>query len=142
MGLDSSKFIHRAIQSADSENRQLGNSLAEEEKYKDVEKLSIACKTPSCGRTYTVEPKSQSNIRSCPFCLNEQPIQYVCNIIDQFARKYINKYYQQFLICDEQSCQNRTRFLFFKKGAARCTIPSCKGTLHLEVCFKLPFTEF
>lgn len=135
LGLDSSKFIHRALQSGDGENRQVVNTLAEEEKYKDVEKITITCKNISCKKSFSVDPKPQANILLCPFCLNQQSLEYISNVIDLFARKFINKYYQQFLICEEQSCQNRTRFLFFKKDSPKCTIPGCKGSLHLEVCY-------
>jgi len=59
------------------------------------------------------------------------PQHYITNNLDLVVRKFIHKYYEAWLVCEEQSCKTRTRQLYFKKGP-RCIVPGCKGLMHQE----------
>lgn len=52
--------------------------------------------------------------------------------IDTQIRTFIAKFYEGWVVCDDQSCLNRTRQL--SVYGRRCLRPECRGTMHFEVC--------
>lgn len=48
-------------------------------------------------------------------------------------RGFISKYYQGWLVCDDQICAGRTRMMGVY--GRRCLKPGCKGSVSFEVTF-------
>lgn len=46
-------------------------------------------------------------------------------------RSAISKFYESWLVCDDQSCGNRTRMVGLY--GRRCLKPECRGRMHNEV---------
>lgn len=46
-------------------------------------------------------------------------------------RKYIQKYYQGWIVCDDQACRNRTRMVGVI--GRRCLVEGCQGSMQKEV---------
>lgn len=49
-------------------------------------------------------------------------------------RKYIQKYYQGWVVCDDQGCKNRTRMV--SVAGRRCLVEGCRGSMHNEVRYR------
>lgn len=51
--------------------------------------------------------------------------------LDLQIRSHISKFYEGWLVCDDQSCGNRTRMM--SVYGKRCLVASCRGKMHYEV---------
>lgn len=157
LGLDPGQFrAHQQHQREEEGDTLLGApaQLTDEERYKDCEHFSFAC--PQCGteNVYNnvfegagmkLEP---SLARCCHDPCGARLCDYPVNIINKLLldiRKYIKKYYVGWLVCEDQTCQNRTRRLpiSFSRHGPIC--PACTRTtlrpeysekaLYNQLCF-------
>lgn len=67
----------------------------------------------------------------CPHCQQIMPAPSLLAQVTAQIRKHIRKYYEGRMICDEPSCQNKTRQM--SVNGRQCTARPCRGTLHKEV---------
>ncbi|XP_029458947.1 DNA polymerase alpha catalytic subunit isoform X2 [Rhinatrema bivittatum] len=145
LGLDPSQFrSHHHYQQDEENDALLGGptQLTDEEKYRDCERFKFSC--PKCtteniydgvfdGSGTQIEP----SLKRCsnPEC-DTSPLDYVIQMQNKLVldiRRYIKKYYNGWLICEEQTCQNRTHRLplNFSRNGPICQ--AClKATLRLE----------
>lgn len=56
--------------------------------------------------------------------------------LDLMIRSFIIKFYEQWLICDDTSCGNRTRMM--SVYGKRCLSAGCRGQMHAEVSRREP----
>ncbi|KAF9933576.1 DNA-directed DNA polymerase alpha catalytic subunit pol1 [Mortierella alpina] len=135
LGLDTSKFRSAVRPTGQEEELQtLGSQLSDAERYKDAEALELRCR--SCQSTYACSSLMMESDSSCRFglqCPNcravAQPVSAGV-LLTGAIRKYIQKYYQGWVICDDQGCQNRTRMVGVI--GRRCLVEGCRGTMHSE----------
>ncbi|XP_053313313.1 DNA polymerase alpha catalytic subunit isoform X2 [Spea bombifrons] len=154
LGLDPSQFrVHHHYQKDEENDALLGGpaQLTDEEKYRDCERFKFFC--PKCGteniydNTFDgsgvhIEP----SLRRCskPEC-DASPQDSVTQLQNKLMldiRRFIKKYYSGWLVCEEQTCQNRTRRLplSFSRNGPIC--PSCmKATLRSEFPEKALYTQ-
>ncbi|XP_053168394.1 DNA polymerase alpha catalytic subunit isoform X2 [Hemicordylus capensis] len=157
LGLDPSQFKVYHHYHKDEENDVLLGGpvqLTDEEKYKDCEKFKFAC--PKCGTENIYDNVfdgsglliEASLIQCSKKECDESPLNYIMQINNQLIldiRCFIKKYYSSWLICEEQTCQYRTRRLplRFSRNGPLC--PVCKKaiirreysdkTLYTQLCF-------
>lgn len=72
------------------------------------------------------------------FCSNaecSQPLSFASMSVqlDLACRNFITKFYEQWLVCDDSSCGNRTRMM--SVYGKRCLAPACRGQMHFEASF-------
>lgn len=101
--------------------------LQEEDKFKNVEKLTVQC--PHCGSKETIDKGSNF---TCKKCLRVLRPENICNGLDLAARRFISKYYEYWTTCLE--CQNRTKQMCYRK-VAKCITSGCQGVVRQEVCY-------
>ncbi|KAF9155077.1 DNA-directed DNA polymerase alpha catalytic subunit pol1 [Linnemannia schmuckeri] len=114
LGLDTSKF--RSVVRSDTQDQELqtlGSQLSDAERYKDAEPLELRCR--GCHSTFTctslMMEKDGANYfgLQCPSCKTiAQPASASIQLTN-VIRKSIQKYYQGWVVCDDQGCRNRTR---------------------------------
>uniref|UniRef100_A0A8D0G4W1 DNA polymerase n=1 Tax=Sphenodon punctatus TaxID=8508 RepID=A0A8D0G4W1_SPHPU len=154
LGLDPSQFKVQQHYHKDEENDALLGGpaqLTDEEKYRDCERFKFAC--PKCGTENiydNVFDGSGSRIEpSLQQCSKEEcgvsPLEYLIQLSNKLnldIRRFIKKYYSGWLICEEQTCQNRTRRLplGFSRNGPLC--PACrKAILKPEYSDKALYTQ-
>ncbi|KAF9187397.1 DNA-directed DNA polymerase alpha catalytic subunit pol1 [Haplosporangium sp. Z 767] len=135
LGLDTSKFRSAVRPSdQDEEFQTLGSQLSDAERYKDAEPLELRCR--ACQTVYKcsallMETESSSHFGlQCPNCSTiAQPASAGVQLT-LAIRKYIQRYYQGWVVCDDQGCRNRTRMV--SVVGRRCLVEGCYGRMHNE----------
>nr|XP_033803913.1 DNA polymerase alpha catalytic subunit isoform X2 [Geotrypetes seraphini] len=154
LGLDPSQFRSHHQYHQDEENDALLGGqmqLTDEEKYRDCERFKFSC--PKCateniydnvfdGSGSQIEP----SLKRCsnPEC-DSSPLQYVIQMQNKLVldvRRHLKKYYSGWLICEEQTCQSRTRRLplNFSRNGPICQV-CLKATLRMEYPDKALYTQ-
>lgn len=121
LGLDTSLYrsqIKESIQQ--SEENILGVGEAEEVKYQFCDKFEFTCMNPSCKQVNTVEAPTRLSTHGVVFVLDEcinpeckvPPYTYLPHLINKLSQdmnKYIVKYYEGWLKCEDPGCSDLTR---------------------------------
>ncbi|XP_041438950.1 DNA polymerase alpha catalytic subunit isoform X1 [Xenopus laevis] len=154
LGLDPSQFrAHRHYQQDEENDALLGgpSQLTDEEKYRDCERFKFFC--PKCGTENIYDNvfdgsglQIEPGLKRCskPEC-DASPLDYVIQVHNKLLldiRRYIKKYYSGWLVCEEKTCQNRTRRLplSFSRNGPICQACS-KATLRSEYPEKALYTQ-
>ncbi|XP_075769401.1 DNA polymerase alpha catalytic subunit isoform X2 [Pelodiscus sinensis] len=157
LGLDPSQFkVHHHYHKDEENDALLGGpaQLTDEEKYRDCERFKFSCLKCGTENIYDnvfdgsgqhIEPSlQQCSKKEC----DESPFNYMIQMNNKLLldiRRYLKSYYSSWLICEEPTCQNRTRRLplsFSQNG------PLCQGckkailrpeysdkALYTQLCF-------
>uniref|UniRef100_A0A674HWU5 DNA polymerase n=1 Tax=Terrapene triunguis TaxID=2587831 RepID=A0A674HWU5_9SAUR len=154
LGLDPSQFkVHHHYHKDEENDALLGGpaQLTDEEKYRDCERFKFSC--PRCGTENIydnvfdgsgklMEPSlQQCSKKEC----DESPFNYMIQMNNKLLldiRRYLKSYYNSWLICEEPTCQNRTRRLplSFSQNGALCQ--ACKkAILRPEYSDKALYTQ-
>ncbi|KAM9577340.1 DNA polymerase alpha catalytic subunit isoform 1-T1 [Trichechus inunguis] len=153
LGLDPTQFRVHHYHKDEENDALLGGpaQLTDEEKYRDCERFKCPC--PTCGTENIYDGVFDS------LGTDMEPSLYRCSNIDCKAspltftvqlsnklimdiRRCIKKYYDGWLICEEQTCRNRTRHLplQFSRNGPLCQ--ACmKATLRPEYSDKSLYTQ-
>jgi len=126
LGLDPAKFRQKISAELHRDEPYFVSSVDEEDKFREVEHFSLVC--TGCGQSVLF---TKFMIPKCTYCPSSFEESYICNSLRLFWRKFVERYYCGYMVCNEESCKNRTRQLFFKK-TPKCIVPGCKGTMLLE----------
>ncbi|XP_018416639.1 PREDICTED: DNA polymerase alpha catalytic subunit [Nanorana parkeri] len=154
LGLDPSQFRVQHHYQKDEENEALLGGpaqITDEEKYRDCERFKFCC--PKCGMENIYDNvfdgsglQIEPSLLQCskPEC-SSSPLEYTMLIHNKLLldiRRHIKKYYIGWLVCEEQTCQNRTRRvpLNFSRSGPICQ--ACmKATLRSEYPEKALYTQ-
>ncbi|XP_069800920.1 DNA polymerase alpha catalytic subunit isoform X2 [Dendropsophus ebraccatus] len=154
LGLDPSQFRVQQHYQKDEENDALLGGpaqLTDEEKYRDCERFKFCC--PKCGTENIYDNvfdgsglQIEPSLLRCskPEC-DASPLSHVAQIHNKLLldiRRHIKKYYSGWLLCEEQTCQNKTRRLplNFSRNGPICQ--AClKATLRPEYPEKALYTQ-
>ncbi|KAF9357147.1 DNA-directed DNA polymerase alpha catalytic subunit pol1 [Mortierella sp. NVP85] len=138
LGLDTSKFRSATYSgSRDDVLQTLASKLSDEERFKNAEPLELRCRncqtTFSCSSLLMDKVSDEDEGRfglECPNCKEILQSASASVQLTVAIRKYIQRYYQGWVVCDEQSCRNRTRMV----GVAgrRCLVEGCRGDMQKE----------
>ncbi|KAF6722888.1 DNA polymerase alpha catalytic subunit [Oryzias melastigma] len=154
LGLDPSHFrSHQQHQREEEADGMLGGpvQLTDEERYRDCERFTFTC--PSCGTDNIYDnvfdgagnKLEPSLMRCCHVPCQSRPIDYPVHISNKLLldiRRHIKKYYSGWLVCEDQTCQNRTRRLpiAFSRHGPIC--PACtRATLRPEYSEKALYNQ-
>uniref|UniRef100_UPI00398E84DD DNA polymerase alpha catalytic subunit n=1 Tax=Pristiophorus japonicus TaxID=55135 RepID=UPI00398E84DD len=154
LGLDPSQFrIHHNCHNDEENDALLGGpaQLTDGEKYRDAERFKFVC--PKCGTENIYDnvfdgsgPQIQPSLLHCSNIDCEAlPIQYEVQMRNKLTldiRRHIKRYYSGWLVCEEQTCQNRTRHLAlnFSRNGPICQACT-KATLKPEYPDKALYTQ-
>ncbi|KAF9422052.1 DNA-directed DNA polymerase alpha catalytic subunit pol1 [Podila epigama] len=136
LGLDTSRFRSTVRTNAEEEEMQtLASQLTDAERFKDAEGLELICRNCKTNYTCTGLLRQQDALPArfglqCPACnVVAQPAS-ASIMLTNAIRKYIQKYYQGWVVCDDQGCRNRTRMV--SVAGRRCLVEGCRGNMHNE----------
>ncbi|XP_039728404.1 DNA polymerase alpha catalytic subunit [Pteropus medius] len=153
LGLDPTQFRVHHYHKDEENDALLGGpaQLTDEEKYRDCERFKCPC--PACGieNIYdSVFECSGNDMELSLFrCSNidckTSPLNFMVQLNNKLIldiRRYIRKYYQGWLICEEPTCRNRTRHLplQFSRNGPLCQV-CMKATLRPEYSDKSLYTQ-
>ncbi|XP_053561243.1 DNA polymerase alpha catalytic subunit [Bombina bombina] len=154
LGLDPAQFrTHQHYQKDEENDALLGGptQLTDEERFKDCERFKFPC--PKCGTENIYDNvfdgsamQIEPSLKRCskPDC-EVSPLDHIAQVQNKLlldTRRYIKKYYSGWLVCEEQTCQNRTRRLplSFSRNGPICQ--ACmKATLRSEYPEKALYTQ-
>jgi DNA polymerase alpha subunit A len=140
LGLDAKKYTQHVEGTQLEEERllSLDSQLTDAERFKDVEKF-----TPKCNHCHqpfeftglvrmTENFSLESQFMCCSLeCQRLISANYLCLQLRNMIRSLEKKYLDQQVICDESTCQTKTKMhgVFGRK----CLVPKCQGLLSLQV---------
>ncbi|KAJ8030159.1 DNA polymerase alpha catalytic subunit [Holothuria leucospilota] len=138
LGLDPSGYRHAMNRQDDEDDALLGGAaiLDDEERFKDAERFKFICPNQNCKK---------ENIVDCVFygsgadvecqllrCGNKEcsfvPIQHVTwlqNQITMIIRQHVRRYYMGWLVCEDSSCEHRTRTTPLNPQRRGLPCPAC-----------------
>ncbi|TIC20656.1 hypothetical protein E3Q13_00361 [Wallemia mellicola] len=150
LGLDPARFQnHSAGNSNDKEFQTLESQMSDKERFRNAEKFSIRC--PGCTehtefgsmldsvryffKVFIILTSEQTNSVQtrgivCQSCSNILPPGSVNIQLEMQLRQFIAKYYDANLVCNDQSCGNKTRMM--SVYGKRCLMSNCLGVMKHE----------
>eukprot|EP01134_Creolimax_fragrantissima_P008271 CFRG8271T1 len=146
LGLDASSYHVKNEDESDNELIYKRTQISDEEKYRDAERLNIKCPTCNAESEYTSIVRGDLNsmtevecAMTCQRCTKPLPPAYLCNVLTRLVRSYITKYYAGWLVCDDQACRTRTRYV--SVCGRKCMVPFCRGSMSPEYSAHQLFTQ-
>lgn len=124
--------------------------MSDKERFRNAEKFSIRC--PGCAehtefgsmldsvryflKYFIILTSEQTNSVQtrgiiCQSCSNTLPPGSVNIQLEMQLRQFIAKYYDANLVCNDQSCGNKTRMM--SVYGKRCLMSNCLGVMKHEV---------
>lgn len=154
LGLDPSQFrVHHHYHKDEENDALVGGpaQLTDEEKYRDCERFKFCCLKCGTENIYDnvfdcsgrfIEPSLQRCSKSeC----EEPPFNHVVQMNNKLLldiRRYLKKYYNGWLICEDPTCQNRTRRLPLSFSRSGPICQACrKAILRPEYSDKALYTQ-
>jgi DNA polymerase alpha subunit A len=149
LGLDVRKYSinNNSGGSSETEIHPLESQIDDSVRFKDAFRLTLRCR--SCksafgfeGLTESLEICSPSGIK----CHCEQTLSNLSVLaqLEHQIRQQASKYYEGWLVCDDQACGNRTRQM--SVYGHRCLGPNgfgrgCLGKMHYEYTEKMMYNQ-
>ncbi|ORX49875.1 hypothetical protein DM01DRAFT_363903 [Hesseltinella vesiculosa] len=138
LGLDGSKFNHHgsASRTADEDYTTLDSQISDEERFKHCERLILQCRRCHAENRFDGIGRMNDNESmeyglTCTSCQQVMPTVSVRTQVVLAIRAKINHYYQGWLLCDDDTCNSRTRMM--SVFGRRCLAKDCPGTMSREV---------
>ncbi|XP_066879086.1 DNA polymerase alpha catalytic subunit isoform X2 [Kogia breviceps] len=153
LGLDPTQFRVHHYHKDEENDALLGGpaQLTDEEKYRDCERFKCPC--PVCGTENIYDSvfdgsgtdMEPSLYRCSNIDCKASPLTFMVQLSNKLImdiRRYIKKYYEGWLICEEPTCRNRTRHLplQFSRNGPLCQV-CMKATLRPEYSDKSLYTQ-
>ncbi|XP_032142053.1 DNA polymerase alpha catalytic subunit isoform X3 [Sapajus apella] len=153
LGLDPTQFTVHHYHKDEENDALLGGpaQLTDEEKYRDCERFK--CRCPTCGTENIYDnvfdgsgtDMEPSLYRCSNIDCNASPLTFTVQLSNKLImdiRRFIKKYYDGWLICEEPTCRNRTRHLPLQFSRTGPLCPACmKATLQPEYSDKSLYTQ-
>ncbi|KAL7325370.1 DNA-directed DNA polymerase alpha catalytic subunit pol1 [Mucor circinelloides] len=148
LGLDTKRFHfishNNGNNDDDSEFATLDSQISDEERFRNSEKLELKCNY--CGQETLYEGivrTSEDGKVECGFDCSKCHLMITnASIKVQLSlaiRKYIQRYYDNWYVCDDITCGNRTRTL--SVFGRRCLNHGCRGSMKREYTDKQMYTQ-
>ncbi|GAA5986163.1 hypothetical protein JCM11641_004732 [Rhodosporidiobolus odoratus] len=136
LGLDVTRY-KSSLDVPEREFKTLQSQVSEAQRFADCERFRVRCRT--CGTEALFdgisENKAELLSKNGLFCSNiecQSPLSAPSLAIqlDLQIRAFIAKFYEAWMVCDEQTCGNRTRMM--SVYGKKCLIAGCRGGMHFE----------
>lgn len=142
LGLDPAKFQSHSSGSAQEKDFQtLESQMSDKERFRNAEKFHINC--VQCKNIMQFDSIIDGNkcIQTrgivCLSCGNTINPASVAIQLENQLRQYIHRFYEGNLICNDQSCGNKTRMMGVY--GKRCLMSNCLGMMKFEVSCHILF---
>jgi DNA polymerase alpha subunit A len=131
----------------ETEIHPLESQIPDEERFKDAFRLTLRCR--ACKGTFGFEGLLGSIDICSPAGITCRCGQTLSNLsvvaqLEHQIRQQTSKYYESWLVCDDQACGNRTRQM--SVYGSRCLGPKglgrdCLGKMHYEYTAKMIYNQ-
>jgi len=157
LGLDPSGYRQSMRQAeAEEEEDLVTMQLTAEERFRDCDRLTFPCPSPTCGRQVVLDGACTGHdtairpmLLECPNSECKQPLwkakNQLRNLLQLKIQQCINRYYQGWLKCDDSVCEARTNKLPLIMQRGRPVCASCDhgflipeytdSMLYTQLCF-------
>ena len=144
LGLDTSKYnIMASITESNNEIQPLESQISDEERFRDIKQLQLVCLQCKTELVYEGIIKSQSIVSplgiKCSSCNTLMSLTTLLAQSEIWLRQCIKQYYEGWLICDDVTCQNRTRMM--SVYGKRCLREGCRGQMSYEYSDKAIYNQ-
>ncbi|KAI8074574.1 DNA polymerase family B-domain-containing protein [Gongronella butleri] len=145
LGLDGSRFSHgRSNATADDGYATLDSQISDAERFKHCDRLHLRCRRCQALNEYDGIGRLNANEQmdyglQCKQCQQIIPAISVRAQVVLAIRAAIQRYYQGWLVCDDDTCANRTRMM--SVFGRRCLNKDCHGTMTREYTDKELYTQ-
>jgi DNA polymerase alpha subunit A len=139
LGLDPSRFrgVETTVE-AEREFHSFESQISDAERFRLCEPLKLKCRLCKEESAFGGMMDNSNGMINpsgihCPneACEAHIPLVSVQIQVEHQVRAAINKFYESWVVCDDQSCSNRTRMIGVY--GRRCLKPDCRGRMHNEV---------
>jgi DNA polymerase alpha subunit A len=149
LGLDVRKYSinNTSSGSTETEIHPLESQIDDEVRFKDAYRLTLRCR--SCKATFAFEGLQGTMDMCSPAgitcrCGHALTTLSVMAQLEHQIRQQTSKYYEGWLVCDDQACGNRTRQM--SVYGHRCLGPrglghGCLGKMHYEYTEKMMYNQ-
>ncbi|GAA5888512.1 hypothetical protein JCM6882_008978 [Rhodosporidiobolus microsporus] len=136
LGLDFTRY-KSSLDVPEREFKTLQSQLTEAQRFAECEPFRVRCRT--CGTESLFDGISENKAgllsKNGFFCSSidcQSPLSApsVAVQLDLQIRSFIARFYEAWLVCDEQTCSNRTRMM--SVYGKKCLIGGCRGAMHFE----------
>ncbi|KAI9257390.1 DNA polymerase family B-domain-containing protein [Phascolomyces articulosus] len=145
LGLDSTKFnVSRTYVEEEEEFATLESQISDAERFKDAERLVLQCgfcrhEQTFEGITRMLEDNTVVPGLQCSGCQRMIAETTIRGALIRAMRSFIRKYYQGWLVCDDNTCDSRTRSM--SVFGRRCLKDNCHGAMKREYTDKQLYTQ-
>ncbi|GAA5879617.1 hypothetical protein JCM3774_004286 [Rhodotorula dairenensis] len=137
LGLDAMRFKSTSLDVPEREFKTLQSQISDAQRFADAEPFRIRCRTCGTESAFDGVSDNQAGVLSEHgfFCSNNEcmaplALASVAVQLDIQLRRFIGKFYEAWLVCDESTCGNRTRMM--SVYGKKCLVAGCRGTMHAE----------
>ncbi|CEP11993.1 hypothetical protein [Parasitella parasitica] len=148
LGLDTKRFHftshHNTGNDDDPEFVTLDSQISDAERFRYSERLQLKCNY--CGEENLYEGVVRTledgkvecgfDCSKCHLMITNASIKVQLSLA---VRKYIQRYYDNWYVCDDITCGNRTRIL--SVFSRRCIMQGCRGSMKREYTDKQMYTQ-
>ncbi|KAL0275791.1 UNVERIFIED_CONTAM: hypothetical protein PYX00_003535 [Menopon gallinae] len=142
LGLDPNSYKKAIKTKEDEDNDAEGDYtlINDIQSFKNCDGFSFTCMNENCRTKIFLDGPLRDNYPALNKCRNPNcktsPIEYlpaIQNVLQMTIRRYINKLYENWLVCEDPGCPNRTRRLpmMFINSFPVCTLCK-KGLMYRE----------
>lgn len=139
LGLDTRRYNFSSAQhdnDGSSEFVTLDSQISDAERFKFCDRLLLNCECGEQGIEYEgIIREIDENMVECGLdctqCQKTIPVISLRIQLTLAIRKFIQRYYDGWYVCDDITCNNRTRML--SVFGRRCIIHGCRGSMRREV---------
>ena len=139
LGLDASRFrTQQAILENEREFHSFESQVSDAERFRLCEPLKIRCRICKEEQPFGGLMDNRNGMlklsgihcatTACAALISPASVQLQ---VENQVRAHINQFYESWVVCDDQSCGNRTRMVGV--FGRRCLKPDCRGRMHNEV---------
>ncbi|GAA6028504.1 hypothetical protein JCM8097_007252 [Rhodosporidiobolus ruineniae] len=137
LGLDVTRYTSSSLDVPDREFKTLQSQVSEAQRFAECERFRVGCRTCGTEALFDGITENKAGLLSkngifCGNieCQNPLSIPSLAVQLDLQIRCFITKFYEAWLVCDEQTCSNRTRMM--SVYGKKCLIGGCRGAMHFE----------
>ncbi|KAK7687728.1 hypothetical protein QCA50_008944 [Cerrena zonata] len=135
LGLDASRYRNSVVDSEDRQFGALDSMLQESERFKDSDPFLVRCRSCQGEVAFAQIGDRDSSLLfpsgpTCPGCQSVLSTASLQIQLEMQIRDRIGKYYEQWTVCDDPTCGNRTRSM--SVYGRQCLRQGCHGRVQFE----------
>ncbi|KAF9469285.1 DNA polymerase alpha catalytic subunit [Collybia nuda] len=135
LGLDPGRYRNSVGGTEERSFASLDSQISDSERFKDATPFVVRCRNCQGELPFSPLNERESSIirptgAACPACQAKISIGSLQMQLESQIREHIGKYYEGWAVCDDPTCEYRTRMMGVY--GRRCLRPGCRGVVSFE----------